>query len=111
MSTPDKPTPPDFDEDFLQAIAQWREKHKIKDDDSILLLMELFRIHQTHWDALRSRQMPSLNELRADMAVLVQATKLLKDKTGEQARAVDLPAASFAALAAALAGFILGRLL
>jgi hypothetical protein len=65
MSAPDKPTPPDFDDDYLQAIAKWREQNKIKDDDPILLLMDLFRIHQNHWDELRHRQMPSLDEFQA----------------------------------------------
>jgi hypothetical protein len=111
MSAPDKPTPPDFDEDFLQAIAKWREQHKIKDDDIILLLLELFRIHQKHWDELRRRQMPSLAEFRADVAVLVEATKTLKEKALKQARAVDLLAAIFAALAALLAGFLIGKAL
>ena len=111
MSAPDKPTPPDFDDDFLQAIAKWREQNKIKDDDIILLLLELFRIHQKHWDELRRRQMPSLAEFRADVAVLVEATKTLKEKALKQARAVDLPAAIFAALAALLAGFLIGKAL
>lgn len=111
MSAPDQLTPPDFDDDFLQAIAEWREKHKVADDDSLLLLMDLFRIHQTHWDALRDRQMPSLEEFRADMAVLMEATTLLKAKASKEARSVDLPAASFAALAAALAGFLIGKFL
>jgi hypothetical protein len=111
MSAPDKPPPPDFDDDYLQAIAKWREQNKIKDDDLILLLMDLFRIHQKHWDELRRRQMPSLAEFQADVAVLVEATKTLKEKAVKQARAVDLPAASFAALAAALAGFLIGKFL
>jgi hypothetical protein len=111
MSAPDKPTPPDFDDDYMQAIAEWRKKHKVADDDAILLLMDLFRIHQTHWDALRDRQMPSLNEFRADMAVLAEATKTLKAKASKEARAVDLSAACFAAIAAVLAGFIIGKFL
>jgi hypothetical protein len=30
------------------------------------LLVELFRIHQKHWDELRQRQMPSLDQFRTD---------------------------------------------
>jgi hypothetical protein len=111
MSAPDQPTPPDFDDDFLQAITEWRKKHKIADDDPILLLMDLFRIHQTHWDALRQRQMPSLDKFRADMAVLMEATTVLKEKAQKEASAVNLPAAIFAAISAALAGFIIGKFL
>ena len=111
MSTPDKPTPPDFDDDFLQAIAKWREQNKIKDDDLILLLMDLFRIHQKHWDELRRRQMPSLAEFQADVAVLVEATKTIREKAVKRARAVDLLAAAWAAVAAMLAGILIGRAL
>ena len=111
MSAPDKATPPDFDDEFLQAIAKWREQNKIKDDDLILLLMDLFRIHQNHWDELRRRQMPSLAEFQADVAVLVEATKTLKEKAVKQACSVDLPAALWAAIAAILAGILIGRAL
>jgi biotin-(acetyl-CoA carboxylase) ligase len=109
MSTPAKPEPPDFDEDFLQAIAQWREQHKIKPDDAILLLLDLFRIHQTHWDAIRHRQMPSLDEFRQDIATLTEAVKVLKEKAVKEVQSVDLATAILAALGAALAGFILGK--
>ena len=61
-------TPPDFDEDFLLAIKNWREKYKIQEGDTTLLLLELFRIHQDHWDELRRRQMPSLDQFRQDIA-------------------------------------------
>ena len=111
MSATDKPTPPDFDEDFMQAMAKWRDKNKIKDDDLILVLMEMFQIHQNHWDELRRRQMPSLAEFQADVAVLVEATKTIKDKAVKQARAVDLPIAAWAAVAALLAGLLIGRAL
>ena len=105
MSAPDKPTPPDFDEDFLQAITQWREKNKIKDDDSILMLLELFKIHQNHWDEMRRRQMPSLDQFRKDMVLLTDAARFFKENT----RAVDVATAFFAALAAFFGGFLIGK--
>ena len=111
MSASDKPTPPDFDEDFLQAIARWRETNKIKDDDTILALLDLFRIHQSHWDEIRHRQMPSLNEFREDIDALTEAANILKEKASDEARAVDLPTAVFAAFAAALAGLFIGKFL
>jgi hypothetical protein len=111
MSATDKPTPPDFDEDFMQAMAKWRDKNKIKDDDLLLVLIEMFQIHQNHWDELRRRQMPSLAEFQADVDVLVEATRTIKDKAVKQARAVDLPSAAWAALAALLAGLLIGRAL
>ena len=68
MSAP-KVKPPDFDEEFTQAVAKWREDHKIREDDATMLFIELFRIHQNHWDALRSREMPSFNQFRSDIAL------------------------------------------
>lgn len=111
MSAPDQTTPPDFDEDYLQALAKWKEQHKIKDDDPIILLMDLFRIHQVHWDEIRHRQMPSLVEFKADIAALTEAAKILKKQAAKEVRAVDMPAAVFAAIAAALAGFLIGKFL
>lgn len=58
MSTPAKETKPDFDEEFLQTLKEWREKHKIPDDDAVHLLVEMFRIHQKHWDATGDRDIP-----------------------------------------------------
>jgi hypothetical protein len=51
--------PPDYDEEFTQAVEKFREQHKLPADDAVLLLVELFRIHQHHWDDLRRREMPS----------------------------------------------------
>jgi len=111
MSAPDQTTPPDFDEDFLQALAKWKEQHKIKDDDTILVLMDLFRIHQAHWDEIRHRQMPSLDEFKADITVLTEAAKVLKERAIKETRAVDLATAIIAALTAVLAGFLIGKFL
>jgi hypothetical protein len=111
MSAPDPSTPPDFDEDFLQAKQKWCEQHQIKDDDTILFLLDLFRIHQSHWDEIRHRQMPSLDEFKKDIAVLTEAAKILKERASKEIRAVDLPTAICAALSAAIAGFLIGKFL
>lgn len=111
MSAPNQPSPPDFDGEFLEAVENWRKQHKVTEDDAIFTLLDLFRIHQKHWDEIRRRQMPSLDELRADMATLTEIARILKEKAAEEARAVDLPAAVFAAIAAALAGFLIGKFL
>src|SRR5688572_32881922 len=57
-------TQPDFSADFRKAVAEWRKRHAIRDDDVILLCLELFQIHQKHWDELRHRDLPSFNEFR-----------------------------------------------
>jgi hypothetical protein len=114
-------TPPDFDEDFLLAIKNWREKYKIQEGDTTLLLLELFRIHQDHWDELRRRQMPSLDQFRQDIASTVEAAKSLKEQTARVLKALNvhpaavktipLATAIFAALAALLAGIFIGKAL
>jgi hypothetical protein len=114
-------TPPDFDEDFLLAIKNWREKYKIQEGDTTLLLLELFRIHQDHWDELRRRQMPSLDQFRQDIASTVEAAKSLKEQTARVLKALNvhpaavktipLATAIFAALAAMLAGIFIGKAL
>jgi hypothetical protein len=114
-------TPPDFDDEFLQAIDQWRKRHQIQEGDAVMLLMELFRIHQKHWDELRRRQMPSLEQFRQDIASTVEAAKSLKEQTAKVLKALNVhPAATktiplttaiIAVLAAIFAGFFIGKAL
>ncbi len=123
MSAPEKETKPDFDEEFLQTLEQWREKNKIRDDDAVYLLVELFRIHQKHWDELRRRQMPSLDQFRADANAVTESARHLNQKLAEliEALAVNPAAipiktiprseAIFAASAAVFSGLLLGLLL
>jgi hypothetical protein len=111
MNLPGQTAPPDFDEDFMQALGKWKEQHQIKDDDTILLLMDLFRIHQSHWDEIRHRQMPSLDEFNADIAALTEAAKILRKRAEKDIRAVEFPTAIIAAFAATIAGFLIGRFL
>jgi hypothetical protein len=104
-------TPPDFDEDFTLALENWKAQHQIKDDDTILLLMNLFRIHQSHWDEIRHRQMPSLAAFKADIAALTEATNILKERAAREIRSVELTTAICAAFTAAVAGFLIGKFL
>src|SRR5580658_2501834 len=83
-------TPPDFDEDFLLAVKKWREQHKLPESDAVFLLLELFRIHQDHWDELRRRQMPSLDQFRQDIASTVEAAKSLKEQTAKVIKALNV---------------------
>ena len=50
-----------------KAVAEWRDKHRLREDDAVMLLVELFRIHQRHWDELRRREIPSFEQFRADI--------------------------------------------
>lgn len=112
---------PDFDEDFEQAVTRWRERHKLREDDAVLLLVELFRIHQRHWDELRRRDIPSFEQFRADIGKLAETTRtfhgqsatlmdaLRKLPSTHLAARVTRTAAFFAALASLLAGYLIGR--
>ncbi len=113
--------PPDFDEEFTKAVAEWRDEHRLREDDAVILLVELFRIHQRHWDELRRREIPSFEQFRADITKLVgaaqtfqqQASALLEllrsQPPAHRAARITRAAAVFAALAALLAGYLIGR--
>ena len=112
---------PDFDDDFERAVADWRERYRLREDDAVLLLVELFRIHQRHWDDLRRRELPSFELVRADIAKLAETTRTFQAQSATLLDALKkLPsthlavritrtAAFFAALASLLAGYLIGR--
>jgi hypothetical protein len=112
---------PDFDEEFEKAVAEWRERHRLREDDAVLLLVELFRIHQRHWDELRRREMPSFEQFRADIAKLVEAARTFQQQTtalsdllpnglpANHAARVTRSAAIFAAIISLVAGYFFGR--
>ncbi|HEX3719006.1 MAG TPA: hypothetical protein VH595_13640 [Verrucomicrobiae bacterium] len=58
---------PDFDEEFAKAVAEWRDKHRLREDDAVILLVELFRIHQRHWDEIRRREIPSFEQAQREL--------------------------------------------
>ncbi len=53
--------------DFAKAIDAWRHKHSLRDDEPLLLCLDLFRIHQEHWDSIRRQDFPAFTEFRADI--------------------------------------------
>jgi hypothetical protein len=118
METPDQPN---FDEQFQESIADWKQRHHLREDDAVLLLFELFRIHQQHWDELRRREWPSFTEIHGDITKLAEAARTfqlvsatLLDKLPRAVPprlplTVTWPAALFAALAAAFGGYLLGK--
>ena len=115
------PEPDDFDEEFTKAVAEWRDKHRLREDDAVILLVELFRIHQQHWDQLRRREIPAFAEFRADIGKLAEAAKtfqvqsvavleaLRKQPGGDRSVRITRVAATFAALACLLGGYLIGR--
>ena len=112
---------PDFDEEFAKAVAEWRDKHRLREDDAVMLLVELFRIHQRHWDELRRREIPSFEQFRADITKLVEATRTFQGQASallevlrseppvHRAARITRAAAIFATIAGLLAGYLLGR--
>ena len=120
MSAP-KTEQPDFDEDFTKAVAEWRDKHRLREDDAVIMLVELFRIHQRHWDELRRREIPAFGEFRSDIGKLAEAARtfqvqssalleiIRKQPAGERLVRITRAAAIFAALACLLGGYLIGR--
>ena len=110
-----------FDDEFEEAVAQWRSRHRLAEDDAVLLLVELFRLHQRHWDELRRRELPSFELFRSDITKLSEAARVFQGQSaslldamrslprrGQGAR-VSLSVATAAAILALLAGFLIGR--
>ena len=113
--------PPDFDEEFTKAVAEWRDQHRLREDDAVILLVELFRVHQRHWDQIRRREIPSFGEFRSDIGKLAEAARIFQAQTsalleairkqpaGDRSVRVTRAAAIFAALACLLGGYLIGR--
>ena len=70
MNTPDEDPKPNFDDEFLQEMAKWREKHKLREDDAAVAAAQVTAARQIerggsdgrlcdeaigHWLALLSR--------------------------------------------------------
>lgn len=112
---------PDFEDEFERTTTEWRERHRLREDDAVFLLVDLFRIHQRHWDDIRRREMPSFEQFRGDITKLAEASRtfqqlaasLTEQLKGQPAVSrsamVTRTAAWLAALAGGLAGYLLGR--
>jgi hypothetical protein len=115
------PEQPNFDEEFDEAVAEWRDKHRLREDDAVMLLVELFRIHQRHWDEIRRREIPSFELVRADVAKLAEAARTFQGQSAaliealrnqplsHRAARVTRAAAFFATIAGILAGYLIGK--
>ena len=110
-----------FDEEFDEAVAEWRDKHRMREDDAVMLLVELFRIHQRHWDEIRRREFPSFELVRADITKLAEAARTFQVQSAtllevfrdhppnQRAARITRAAAFFATIAGGLAGYLIGR--
>lgn len=64
-------------DDFAVAIDRWRRQRGLREDEPLLLCLELFRIHQEHWDAIRRQELPSFTEFRDILAQFDRQTHAL----------------------------------
>jgi hypothetical protein len=110
-------------EDFAKRIAQWRQQHKLRDDEPLLLCLELFHLHQLHWDTIRRKELPSfsdfsnsLTRLHQDATAIQRQAAALTEELRRYQSATRLIAPSvtgliLTAVFAALAGLLIGRFL
>jgi len=110
-----------FDDEFEEAVAEWRSRHRLAEDDAVLLLVELFRLHQRHWDELRRRELPSFEQFRSDIAKLSEAAKTFQKNSAAlvevmrsqprrgASRRVSLSVATVAVILALLAGILIAK--
>lgn len=119
METP----PPNSLDRFQQAIAEWRQKHQLREDEPLLLCLELFSIHQQQWDAIRREELPSFAEFRDSLLQLSKETsafqrqsadlmeELRRYKSATRLVAPSVMGLLLTATFALLAGILIGRYL
>ena len=110
-----------YEEQFEKAVADWRAQHRLREDDAVLLLIQLFRIHQEHWDRLRRKDLPSFEQFRTDInrlsesskAVLNAGTAFTATVKSLQSRSefptVPRSTALLAAILAAITGYLIAK--
>jgi len=113
----------DFQQAFDQALETWRQRHHVRDDDTILLCLELFRIHQEHWDAIRRRDFPAFQEFRDTVLNLgetvahiqrqtsVVLAELRRDRGGRQFILPTVAPIMLAVVLALITGLLAGKFL
>lgn len=67
-----------FSEEFAKAMEGWRRRYHLREDEPLLLCLELFRIHQDHWDSIRRKELPSFSEFRDSLIQLQQQSNFLQ---------------------------------
>lgn len=122
---PKAPPAPKKPDEFALAIEKWRKQRGLREDEPLLLCLELFRIHQDQWDTIRRQELPSFSELRTALAQLDRQTQMVvrhvnvfleelrrQPKPEEPALVTPTHTGLFlTALLAALTGMLVGKLL
>ena len=114
-------SPNNYSKDFESALAEWRTRHHLREGDPLLLCLELFRIHQTHWDAIRREDLPSFSEVRDSLlqlhqnAIVLQrqsaalTEELRRYKSTSKLIAPSIAGLGLTALFAAITGVLIGK--
>lgn len=110
----------DYQKSLAEALSEWRKRHRLREDDAVLLLVELLMIHQKHWDQLRSSELPSFEQLRGNIDELTASARIFQQQASAlidrlqrqpitKKSEVSLCNALFATGLAALAGYLFAR--
>jgi len=73
--------PTNYSEDFQRALHEWRISNGVAENDAVLLLLDLFRIHQLHWDRIRGQELPSFLEFRESLQKLSENAATFRANT------------------------------
>ena len=110
-----------YEEQFEKAVVAWRAQHRLREDDAVLLLIQLFRIHQEHWDRLRRKDLPSFEQFRTDINRLSESSKTVLNvgtaftatvktlRSQSEFPTVPRSTAILAAILAAIAGYLIAK--
>lgn len=68
----------EFSTDFANLVEDWRRKHHLREDEPLLVCLDLFRLHQEHWDSIRRKELPSFSDLRDSLLQIQEQATILQ---------------------------------
>lgn len=101
----------EFPAHFQKVVTQWCKQHDLQRDDPILLCVELFRIHQSHWDEIRHKDMPSFQEFRQTLLKLVESASAFQRQVDSLREELRLHQGESGIVAPSVTGLILTAIL
>lgn len=112
--------PNELENEFAAKIEAWRAERGLRDDDPVLLCVQLFRLHQQHWDEIRRQDIPRLDDLRDDIESLTESSATLHREAAAMVEALQRGTAKgkdgispaiaiWSAILIGIASFLLGR--
>lgn len=98
------------------AVDAWRQRHGLREDDPVFLLVELLQLHQHHWEARRQQRDEQAGSARMVASAGQGDSVSAPSEPPVVPASASLPSpgvrpwvAALAVLLAALGGFFLGR--